>query len=486
MKKELTLHDYLQLVQRRRWAILISTGGVVILTFLYLILKPPLYQSASTFMLESKELSFTERGMGFKEQTRPLGYYEAVMRSRIFRSRLQGALMADSLLQDMEEVNASDLNRAIREDIRLSTSEYSEFIELSARANDPVVAYRLASYATQILKDRCQEIDREELQNAVNFIDHQQNVSKAKLEEAERALQEFKKRTNITLTDADGGMMTELMEMEKRFTAVQTERELAQANLSAYRQRLAQVQGRESQTLSSSQDPEVARIRRQIADLQRQRDEAADTQGETDESVRLLDERIERVRRELINQMIQSSPGLGDMSGDGDALMWKNLQEKIIEAELNVFILENKEQYYQSVINEFRKNNPRLMEEAIEFMRMSRAQSVAENLYKFLLERGEEAKIKAATGTGGIRVIDDPVLPAKPVPANMARNLVLGLFLGLGLGFGVALVREFLDHTIQSREDITRLDGLSVMGMIPAFNGFSKNVLIRNGNGLRD
>ena len=481
MKKELTLQDYIQLVVRRRWEILISAGGILILTFMYLVTRPPVYESASTFMLESKELSFTEKGMGFTEQTRPLGYYEAVMKSRIFRSRLLNTLLADTLLRKAEEVNADQLQMAIRENIRLTTSEYSEFIELEARAHVPVLAFRLAQHATQILKDRCQEIDREELQNAVDFIDHQKEISKKKLEEAERALQEFKKNTNITVMDEEGGILTKLVKMENQLTSIQTEKELARANLAAYRRRLSQLQGQDTQSLTATSDPQVQEIRQKIAELQQERNQLATDQGETDLKVLEMDREIEAQKRKLINEMIQSTPGNGSFSAEGDALLWQNIQEKIIEEELNVFILENKERYYRSLIEDFKSSNPRLMEDAIEYMRMTRAQSVAENLYTFLLERGEEAKIKAATGSGGIRIIDDPVMPKRAVPSNLARNLILGLILGLGLGFGIALVREYMDNSVQTKEDITDHLNLSLMGVIPHFNGFSRSLILPNG-----
>lgn len=478
MKKELTLQDYFQLLVRRRWEIILSAGGILILTFIYVITRPPVYESASTFMLESKELSFTEKGMGFSEQSRPLGYYEAVMRSRIFRTRLLNTLKADTLLNSSQNVSLEQLQLAIQESIRLTTSEYSEFIRLAVRAHTPMLAYRLAQYATQILKDRCQEIDREELHNAVEFINHQKDISKSKLEEAERALQEFKKNTDITVLDEEGGMLTKLVKMENQLTSIQTEKELARADLAAYRQRLSQLQGRDTQFLSTRNNPEVEEIRQNIANLQKRRNQLATEKGETELKVLELDRDIETQKRELINQMIQTPAGNGNFSTDGDALLWQNLQEKIIEEELNVFILENKEHYYRSLIRDFKTNNPRLMEDAIEYMRMTRAQSVAENLYTFLLERGEEAKIKAATGTGGIRIIDDPVLPKNAVPTNLSRNLILGLILGLGLGFGIALVREYMDNTIRSQKDITDYLDLSLMGMVPHFNGFSKSQIL--------
>jgi len=114
----------------------------------------------------------------------------------------------------------------------------------------------------------------------------------------------------------------------------------------------------------------------------------------------------------------------------------------------------------------YRRENPKLVERAIEMTRLQRSKKVYEDMFSILLEKGEEARIKSATGTGGIRIIDSPVVPARPVPAHAPRNLAIGLMLGLGMGFGLAMLRDYLDNTIRSQDELTRHTGLAVMGAV--------------------
>ncbi|MCK5520568.1 MAG: CpsD/CapB family tyrosine-protein kinase, partial [Candidatus Marinimicrobia bacterium] len=48
-------------------------------------------------------------------------------------------------------------------------------------------------------------------------------------------------------------------------------------------------------------------------------------------------------------------------------------------------------------------------------------------------------------------------------------NLLLGGFLGLGLGIGIIFIREFLDNTVKSKEDVQKA-GFSVLAMVPSMD----------------
>jgi capsular exopolysaccharide synthesis family protein len=73
------------------------------------------------------------------------------------------------------------------------------------------------------------------------------------------------------------------------------------------------------------------------------------------------------------------------------------------------------------------------------------------------------------TQTGGAQVISEaqePTTPARPTPV---RNAVLALVAGLALGVGVAFLRDHLDDSIKTKEDLEQAtSGLNVLGLVPA------------------
>ena len=71
----------------------------------------------------------------------------------------------------------------------------------------------------------------------------------------------------------------------------------------------------------------------------------------------------------------------------------------------------------------------------------------------------DQASIKAT-------IIDDAQLPTTPVTPNIPRNLGLAAVLGLLLGIGVAVLRELLDTTISSADDVTHSTEAPILGNI--------------------
>jgi len=469
MKKELTLQDYVRLIIRRRHILIASTAGVLLATGFFMLLSPPVYESASVFMLETQNLSFTEKGMMLAEQARPLGYYQAIMKSRFYRNRVINVFFKDLSDAVPNDFTRKEFLKIFQKGLFLSTSEYTDFINLKARAHNPNVAYHLANVATQVLKNRCQEIDREELQNAVTFIDEQTNVSKNKLEEAEMALQEFRRLTKISMVNEEGGMLTELLEMENKLTEIQTERQLIASNIEAYRRRLSSIQTVSENSELDGLTERSGAFRQTLAELENKKQALVKQHGENHPEVIAVEKEIEQKKRNYINEVMRQSIKKGTAMSETEINEIKSLQERMINDEITLFTLENQERYYQNLIEQFKAKHPKIMDQSIELMRLMRSQKVTENLYNFLLEKGEEAKIKAATGTGGIRIVDEPVFPQNPVPENVPRNLMMGLILGIGLGFGLALIKEYTDNAIYTKSDITDEFQLTVVGEIPAY-----------------
>ena len=81
----------------------------------------------------------------------------------------------------------------------------------------------------------------------------------------------------------------------------------------------------------------------------------------------------------------------------------------------------------------------------------------------------QESRITEASKISNVRIIDPAIPPEKPVKPKKKMNLLLGLFLGLGAGIGIAFIRDYLDHSIKSGEDLQRL-GLTAIAIIPTID----------------
>jgi capsular polysaccharide biosynthesis protein len=66
-----------------------------------------------------------------------------------------------------------------------------------------------------------------------------------------------------------------------------------------------------------------------------------------------------------------------------------------------------------------------------------------------------------------IEILDQPELPENPVSPNKKLNVAIAFFLGLMVSIGLVFVIEYMDNTVKTKEDVEKILGLPVIGLIP-------------------
>lgn len=86
-----------------------------------------------------------------------------------------------------------------------------------------------------------------------------------------------------------------------------------------------------------------------------------------------------------------------------------------------------------------------------------------------LAQRQDELQVEAALNTGDATLLRRASVPSGPSKPKPVRNALAGALVGILLGVGVAFLREQLDDSVTSRDDLRRaLPSLPVLGTIPA------------------
>ncbi|MBN1996260.1 polysaccharide biosynthesis tyrosine autokinase [candidate division KSB1 bacterium] len=470
--QEWTLRDYINIVIRRRYIIIgvfaVVFCGIAIYTFS----RPPMYMSSASFIIENPEQGLNNmlnRWDPFAQdgQARPLEFYRALLKSHAFLEMVMREAKLDTFWIN-SGLSEEEIYVAFAQNLSLIPSSTTELYYLSAMANDPLIVYHMADIALGAFKTRCQEIELEETRNVIDYVEKQKQVSRDKLEDAERQLQKFNESSGMAY-QGEGGLLQMLVELKHNLSQVQAERELAEANIAAYDRRLKDLKAPNTPDINEMESPE-AKLYRQELDRLMERRSAMAGSGIIGVPVQELDQRIEEARTKLYTIMISQGTATETVPVMDNSL-WEELRASRIREELNLYMLKNRERYFQRLLAEYQQKNPQIVEKSVEMSRLQRSKEVYENLFNILLEKGEEARIKSATSTAGIRIIDFPTIPRQPIPINTRRKLLTGLMLGLGLGFGLALVSEYLDNSIRSKEDVERYFKLSLMGSIPTIAG---------------
>src|SRR2546425_12205334 len=96
-------------------------------------------------------------------------------------------------------------------------------------------------------------------------------------------------------------------------------------------------------------------------------------------------------------------------------------------------------------------------------------------MYDGLLTKLKEANIAAGLKSSNIRVIDPAMIPSTPSRPAKTRNIALSFLVGLVGGVGLALLREYLDNTVKTPDDIESLARLPSLAVVPAFTSENGN-----------
>jgi uncharacterized protein involved in exopolysaccharide biosynthesis len=120
-------------------------------------------------------------------------------------------------------------------------------------------------------------------------------------------------------------------------------------------------------------------------------------------------------------------------------------------------------------VNRLRAEGQELNLKEIEFLSLQRENESNQQLYEAVLKRLKETGLAGGLETNNVRVVEEAVVPGAPVKPHKRWNLMAAVVAGLVLGIGLAVVIDHFDTRIKTPEDVERLFGLPVIGVVPAF-----------------
>lgn len=107
-----------------------------------------------------------------------------------------------------------------------------------------------------------------------------------------------------------------------------------------------------------------------------------------------------------------------------------------------------------------------LPQKQIQYAQVLRNLEINKALFTKFRDRLEEVKITQAQAVEDVTIVDPPLEPY-PVGTNRRKSIFMGVLLGTMLGLVLAFLRETLDTSIGTIEDVEEYIKLPVLGVIP-------------------
>jgi polysaccharide biosynthesis transport protein len=322
----------------------------------------------------------------------------------------------------------------------------SRLMDVSFESTDPQLAARtvnahIATYVEQNYRSKYESTSQ-----ASDWLADQLKDFKIKVQRSEDARIAYERQNQIWTLDDKQNMTTQrLSDINKQFTDAQSERmkkeslyEFAKAgNLDA----VPQV---ESNTA--------------LTDLLKKRGEASTEYADALAQYGPNFPKVQRLKAQL---------------KDMDDTIDKEKQKILDVLESDYREARQRETLMSEALDQAKAETNQMAEKMVEYNILKREAEANKALYEGLMTKMKETAISAGLRSSNIRIVDPAMVPTTPARPAKAKNIVLAFLVGLVGGIGLALLREYLDNTVKTPDDIESLARLPSLAVVPQFAGLN-------------
>jgi polysaccharide biosynthesis transport protein len=320
----------------------------------------------------------------------------------------------------------------------------SHLMDVSFESTDPQLAARIvnahiASYIDQNYRSKYDATTR-----ASTWLTDQLTELKIKVQKAEDARIAYERQNQIwTLDDKQNITSQRLADINKQLTDAQSERmkkeSLYQFAKSGNLDAVPQIQSNAA-----------------LADLIKKRSDASSAYTDALNQYGPNFPKVQRLQAQLkeFDQNIEKEK--------------KNILD-VLESDYRE--VRQRETLLTQALDQQKAETNQMAEKLVEYNILKREAEANKTLYEGLMTKLKETAISQGLRSSNIRVVDPAMIPSTPARPARARNLALGFLVGLVGGIGLALLREYLDNTVKTPDDIETLARLPSLAVVPQFAG---------------
>ena len=462
---EVHLKDYLALVVRRKWIIITAFVSVVASSVYYASSIKDVFESYATLVVEETN-PLLRQAMDMRSGF-SLSFYRGILHSRSFLEMVVDSIGMDLFTSPFPRMTRDEAFDYVQNSIELKTTAYNSFLRFNVRANTRELAYFIAAIGTDVFRNQCEEVAGEESRRTTLEIENQLETIRKKLEQAERDYRTYKEKTG----DISEGGTPELRTLQKAYADNMAQLGVKKADLTAEKKQLAKLE-HQLTPAEHIRSPEYLKLRSKLRELEKEKMRLSKL-GIRLSGISTIDREIDAIERQLLRY--KQPPGSGSRVDTRIIRQWQKLRKSVLAKEAELDLFTRRLESYKTAIDNYKEGNPNMLSQALELQRLKLAKDNYRSIYNFLLNKSQEERIRSASTSAGIKVVDTARMPERPIPKNESRYYILGAVLGLALGLGLAFFVEYNDTSIKSHEDVEKFLGVPVLGTIPHITYGKKN-----------
>ncbi len=458
--REPHLYDYLLILRKQKWLILSFLVAVVTIVSIATFRMKPVYVASAKIEIDRENTNIVPfPGVDSYDLMLDLDTYIETQ-SRILTSETMALLTIRNLsLAGNPEFSGNDSSEAIAAgslenqklppeigaflgSLTVRRIPNTRLMEVSFESTDPGMAAQILNAHLKNFIEENYKSRYETTAKASAWLQEELTELSEKVRKSEDARIQYERNNQIWTVDDKNNVSTErLSELNRQVTDAESDSLKKQAlyEFAKTGDVDAVPQLRDNGALQEMQ--------RKRADLAVQYTDLVNQYGPNYPKV----QRVQLQMKEVDDQMARERKGI-----------LAQLESEYREAKQHEDLLNRALDQQKSEVNA-------MSEKMIQYNILKREAEANKTLYDSLQTKLKEAQISSGLKSSNIWIVDPAMIPSTPSRPAKTRNIVLAFLVGLVGGIGFALLREYLDNTVKTPDDVETLTRLPSLAVVPAF-----------------
>jgi len=503
--KSFNINDYIEVFLRRIWYVIIPFAIVVSAAAIYSFTAPQKYRATTLILVTPQKV--------------PVDYVRPTITSRIedrlqsigqeimSRTRLEQVISEFKLYQqEAKSLAPEEIIELMRKDTTVQIRGREGYFTISYTGKDPRTVTMVTNKLASLFIEENLKLREQQAQGTTEFLTLELNATKAKLDEQEKLITQFKRQFMYELPDQRdvnlsilGKLQQQLQTVNDALKSAQDRKLIIQKQLTEMRNMAAMLTeqvatptaqedsaGRTFSSPLASPKPKIGnpdelrleKLKSLLSELETKYKEKHPDILITKKRIADLEKKIEKDRAvmkeaegEVASPGVQKEKEKGGKMEAGVDPFYKEMEGQLAATDFEIKRLKDEEARAKAKIGEYQTRIENTPVRELAMTNLTRDYQNSKETYHSLLKKNDEAQraenLERRQKGEQFKVIDPARIPEKPFSPNIPRNLLFGLLLGMGLGFGMAFFREQMDRSFKDAEDLETALGFRVLANIP-------------------
>jgi polysaccharide chain length determinant protein (PEP-CTERM system associated) len=473
--RELTPADAKRVLRRYWWILPISTVVLTMAGYVAAKVLPKRYTSQTMVLVEQPSVptKYVEPVV-----TEELNHRLSTMQEQILsRTRLEPIIEKFKLYSsDKDRVHIDDLVERLRGAITVKPVEAMQGtgsrqlpgFYIQATFDNPQLAQQVCTEITSMFLEQNARQSQQQATRTTVFIGQELAEAKAKLDEQDAKLAQFKRQYLGSLPEEAQANLGMLMGTNTQLEANTQALSRAQQNKAFNESLLAQEEANWKQRQTGGQNPDTAD--QQLANLQDQLTSLLSRYTPDHPDVIKTQSQIAELRKRMADPSKAPAPATGTQSAHEPPQI-QQLRAKLRQDELNISDLTHQQAQIQAQIRQLqgRVQSTPMVEQ--QYKEMTRNYQTASEFYQELLRKSQNSEMasRLVNDQDGeqFKIYDPPSLPEKPSFPKKTYFVGGGFAGGLAVGLGILFLLAMTDRTMHTERDAELCLKLPVLTVVP-------------------